>query len=545
MNFVTAEFFIFLTLLFILYYLPPLRRIQWVVLLCGSIIFYLRTGIPFFVFIAGAAVLTWGGALLLEWTHKAEKDAKAALDTSDKAAKKALKAKYARRVSLILVPFLFVLFGVLVFMKYYNFAVKEFNALMNILRPGTAPVSFLYMVLPLGISFYTFQAAGYLIDVARGTVHAEKNFFKILLFLTFFPQIVQGPISPFDRLFPQLVSEHRFDFSHFKSGAELMLWGYFKKIVIAERLFPVVNTVPADFPSYSGSAGLFALLSYALYLYADFSGGIDIIRGIAEISGIDMVENFRRPYFSETLTEYWNRWHMSLGQWMKTYVFYPLAVSSSFDRIRKGIGKTRFGKSAYGKHVANVFPGCLSTFIVFILIGLWHGAELRYLAFGLFNGTVLALSMLFAPAFLGLNRLLHIKTGSFPFKLFRIFRTFLLVLAGYVFDIAPSVSGAFGMVKKMFCDQNPSFFFEEELFPLFQVSEEQFALDITILIISAIFLFAVSLWQEKRNTPVRSWLNTRPYVLQFVLLLFFTLFVLTYGIYGPDYDVQGFVYMNF
>ncbi len=545
MNYVTARFLIFFALVFLLYYLPPLRKLQWLVLLCGSLVFYAKTGPAFLVFIVGASLVTWGGALCIDAAFRAEKEAREALDPSDKAAKKALKAAFSRRIRLLLSLFLLILFGVLVFMKYFNFAVTQFNHLLGLLKPGSLPVPFLYMVLPLGISFYTFQAAGYLIEVSRGTVPAQRNPLKILLFLSFFPQIVQGPISTYEQLFPQLVAAHSFDFNRLKSGLELMLWGYFKKIVIADRLDGIVRTVPVSFPAYSGSANLFALLVYALYLYADFSGGIDIIRGVAEILGIDMIDNFRRPYFSRTLSEYWTRWHISLGNWMKTYVFYPLAVSASFDRLRKLLGKSGFGKTAFGKHAANVAPGCLATFVVFVIIGLWHGAETRYLAFGVFNGAVLGLSLLFAPLFQGMTKALHINPQSPLFRLFQIARTFLLILMGYVFDIAPSLSGAFGIVKKILTDQNLSFFFKEELFPLFQASDDQVILDLTILAASTLFLFAVSLWQERRKAPVREWLNTRPFALQYVFLLFAVLFVLTYGIYGPDYDVRGFVYMNF
>lgn len=545
MSYVSTGFGIFLILTVIAYYLPLFKRCQWVVLLVASLVFYAATGIPFMVFILAATVVTYLGALALDGIIQARDLEKSRLDKTDREAKKRLNLKYTKLGRGVLILCLIIVFGILVFMKYCNFTIVILNSLFSLshINLSFSPV---YMVLPLGISFYTFQAGGYLIDVYHGKVRAEGNFLKTLLFLIFFPQIVQGPISQFEQLEPQLTGRHEFDFINLKYGCELIAWGFFKKSVIADRAAPIVGNITADYLSYSGTASFFAVLIYALQLYADFSGGIDIIRGVAEVLGIDMIENFRRPYFSTSINDYWTRWHISLGEWMKNYIFYPLAISKGFDRIRKGIKKSAVGNSGYGKHLSNVMPGCLATIIVFLIIGLWHGAEMKYVGFGLYNGLIITVSMLLTPVFNFMNDKLKTERARLPFRIFQIIRTFVLVLIGYVFDIAPSFSAALNMMKRTVTDFDLNFFVESELPFLFgDVSANQAHLSYIILIVTTIFLFAVSLVQEITGIKIRDYLNERHTAVQFILLFAGVIFILTYGIYGPGYDVQGFVYMQF
>ena len=545
MSYVTISFCVFTALTLIAYYLPLLKRFQWLVLLIASLVYYAFTGIPFMIFILAATVITYLGAISLDGILKSRDLEKSRLDKSDKEGRKSLNRKYEREGRGVLVLCLLIVFGILVFMKYCNFTIGLLNTLFSFAHVNAA-LSPIYMVLPLGLSFYTFQAGGYLIDVYHGKVQAERNFLKTLLFLIFFPQIVQGPISSFEQLHPQLTGKHEFDFINIKFGLELVAWGFFKKSVIADRAAPIVSNITSDYLAYSGTASLFAVLVYALQLYADFSGGIDIIRGIAQMMGIDMTENFRRPYFSVSINDYWTRWHISLGNWMKNYIFYPLAVSKGFDKIRKGIKKSGIGGSSYGKHLSNVMPGCIATVIVFLLIGLWHGAELKYVGFGLYNGFIIMISMLLTPFFAFLNTKLKTASYKLPFRIFQSLRTFVLVAIGYVFDIAPSLSGAFDMMKRSVADFHISYFSENELPILFgEVSAQQMQLNYIILIISTLFLFAVSLVQEITGREIRGILNERPAALQWILLFAGAIFVFTYSIYGPGYDVQGFVYMQF
>ena len=236
------------------------------------------------------------------------------------------------------------------------------------------------LVLPLGISFYTFQTMGYVIDVYRGKFRAAKNPAKFALFASFFPQIVQGPIAFYSDLAYQLYAPHDFNYNRFKSGGILALWGLFKKLVIADRAVAMVKLVAGNYSDFKGTYILMAVCMYAIQLYADFSGGIDICRGFAEMLGITMAQNFRQPYFSRSLTEYWHRWHITLGEWLRTYLFYPISISKPFLKMGKQLKKHGL------KHLGKVLPTSIASLITFIVIGVWHGAAWKYVAFGLFNG---------------------------------------------------------------------------------------------------------------------------------------------------------------
>lgn len=250
---------------------------------------------------------------------------------------------------------------------------------------------------------------GYIVDVYREKTEAQHNPFKLLLFVSFFPQIVQGPISIYDQLANQLFEPHEFNFTRMKYGMELILWGFFKKLIIADRAVIAISTVTADYGKYGGTTLTFTILLYALQLYADFSGGIDISRGVAQIFGIDMIDNFKRPYFSKSINEYWRRWHISLGGWLKNYLFYPIAMSNVFLNAGKKIKGTRFGKTAAGTHVSKVLPTSVASLIVFLVVGVWHGASWKYVAFGLWNGLIIMLSILLQPVFDGITDKLHIN----------------------------------------------------------------------------------------------------------------------------------------
>lgn len=189
--------------------------------------------------------------------------------------------------------------------------------------------------MPLGLSYFIFQSVGYVIDVYRGKLSAQKNPLKYGLFVSFFPQMVQGPISRYDQLAPQLLSQRSLDWRDLKLGIQLCLWGYFKKLVIADRAAVLVNAVITENCPYGGAIIASGILFYCIQLYCDFSGGIDITRGVARMFGIDMAENFRRPIFAMSLTEYWRRWHITLGAWMRDYVFYPLSLSKTFGKLSR------------------------------------------------------------------------------------------------------------------------------------------------------------------------------------------------------------------
>lgn len=541
MTYTSWIFPIFLLAVSVIYFRFPSGKYQWTVLLAASYIFYLWAGWQMAGFLILATGSIYLSAIRIE---RIAAETKAILVAHKKewtsGQKRQCKEQGKKRKKRILTAALVLNFGILAFLKYYNFFTEGVSGLLS-LAGIHGPGLQLRLLLPLGISFYTFQSTGYLIDVYRGKYPAEKNPFRFALFVSFFPQIVQGPISFYDQLAGQLFEEHRANEENIRNGVFLMVWGYFKKMVIADHTVTLITTVSADYTAHSGTVIFLTVLVYAVQLYADFSGGIDISRGFAEVLGIRMAENFRRPYFAISINDYWRRWHITLGAWMKTYIFYSLATSRRFLDMGKHM-RERMSGTAAGAHIAKVFPTALSSLITFLVVGIWHGSNLKYLAFGVWNGGVIMLSILLQPLFDRIMQLLHIPAKSVGWRILQTLRTFLIVLVGYVFDIAPNLAGALDMLRRCITDLS---FNLDEISQALSESGLGFP-NLILLIVCTLFLFAVSLIQERDPaTTIRQRIWQKPPVRRWAVLMAALLAIAIFGCYGPGYQVSEFVYMQF
>ena len=557
-SYTSLNFLLFVAATMLFYFALPLKRQKWVVLLVASMFFYAVAGYKYAYFILFTSLSTY---LIALWIEKISRDSKAALKKNksewDRNQKKAYKNKIKVQKRLVMTLALVLNFGILAAVKYYNFFAGSLNDVLgNFGMDFSAPMMQITMV--LGISFYTFQSMGYIVDVYREKTPAQKNPFKLLLFVSFFPQIVQGPISIYDQLAEQLYEPHKFDFTRVKHGMELILWGFFKKLVIADRAVIVINAVStpvggnvslsdaiSHYSSYNGTTLTFIVLMWALQLYADFSGGIDISRGVAQIFGIDLIDNFKRPYFSKSINEYWRRWHISLGAWMKNYVFYPIAMSNVFLNASKKMKGTRFGKTAAGAHISKVLPTSVASLIVFLLVGIWHGADWKYVAFGVWNGVIIMLSIIMQPLFDAALDKLHIKRERPWYALFAMFRTFLIVLVGYVFDVAPSFGEGMNTIIKFFTNQN----FAQGIEQIWGLQYNGSWLDYQDYIILAlgiaIMLFVSIMQERKPQITLRERMDEKPFALRFILLYLAIMAVVIFGIYGSGFNASSFVYMQF
>ena len=540
MTYTSINFIFFVLVTALLYFALPLKKHKWIVLLAASIFFYLVAGYKYAMFILFTAVSTY---LIGLWIDKISKNSKALLKKNKAEWDRETKKKYKNKVKVqkrLVMAFALVLnFGILAFLKYFNFFAGSLNDIL-----GNFGINFsiptLALFLPLGISFYTFQSMGYIVDVYREKTAAEKNPLKFMLFVSFFPQIVQGPISIYDQLAHQLYEPHSFDFTRFKHGMMLILWGFFKKLIIADRAVIAINTVTDSYNSYGGSTLLFTILLYSVQLYADFSGGIDISRGVAQIFGIDMIDNFKRPYFSKSINEYWRRWHISLGAWLKNYLFYPVAMSNVFINASKKMKGTRFGKTAAGAHIAKVLPTSVASLIVFLVVGIWHGADWKYVGFGLWNGLIIMVSILLQPVFDIILEKLHINPKAAWYSVFQMLRTFIIVLVGYVFDVAPGINESMNTFKLILTNQS---FAQARA----QISELGLGKkDFIVILVGIIVIFTVSVIQERHpSTTIREMLDKKPFILRFALIFIGIMAVIVYGIYGSGYNPADFVYMQF
>ena len=541
MAYTTITFLMFVLLVTAAYYWFPVKKYQWTVFLAASYLFYLWASWSVAAFILLTTITVYFAALAMHKNIGQTKETVASHKADwDREQKKLYKEEMKKKRRWVLVLTLVLNLGILGFLKYFNLLAGGMNHLLH--GAGASQmIPALKLFLPLGISFYTFQATGYLIDVYREKFEPERNLAKFALFVSFFPQIIQGPISFYDQLAHQLFAERRFSYKNLKYGALLMVWGYLKKMVVADRAVSLIQTVTADYTQYNGTVILLTVLTYALQLYADFSGGIDISRGVAEILGIQMEENFRRPYFAVTINDYWRRWHITLGAWMKNYVFYSLAMSKRFLKMGKDM-KQKFGSTKAGAHIAKVFPTGLASFLTFLLVGIWHGANMKYVAFGVWNGGVIMLSILMQPVFDRALERFAINTKSRCWHGFQIFRTFLIVLVGYMFDIGENFTAAMAMLGKCFTDfsLNKAQIWEQLL--ACGLTKE----DYVLLIISGIFIFCVSLVQERHSdTTIRALLEQKYRKSQWVILMLALLAIAIFGVYGPGYSTADFVYMQF
>ncbi len=488
-NLRSYTFVIFLAVTLLCYYRVPGRR-QWLCLLAASAVFYAFSGAVNFVFILLSAAATFLGALAAERLDGALKDRKSALPKDEF---KAEKARVRTKKRIVLAAVLTADAGVLACLKYWNAAVAFLSA-----QTG-AGLDFLYfaghrtLLLPLGISFYTFQTLAYFLDVYNGKYACERNFPRYFLFVSFFPQLIQGPINRFDRLGGQLREEHPFDFENVKRGVLLILFGAMKKYCVADMLVERISALfDRPYTNLPGSLILLGILSFSIYQYADFSGGIDMAAGVSKLFGIEMQPNFRQPYFATSLADFWRRWHISLGLWMKDYVFFPLALTKTMQGIGKRCARV-------SRHLSRVVPAGLANIAVFLLVGIWHGPEMHYVLWGLFNGLVIALSDALRPAFDRLSAALRVNTKSAGFRVFQIARTFIIVNIGAYFDRIREVPKSFLYLRRTFTDfGGPAVFrskaYLKDIFGSFRDVESQ----LVLIFLAGAVMLAVSVLRERK-----------------------------------------------
>lgn len=541
MLFTSLTFVGFLALLFLFYYgLPKLTggkitSLQWIVLLVFGYAFYLSGGVEYLFFILFTTFVSYFTARAIERHAKREDGFLLSVkDLMPKEARKELQAKGKAQRRRILAVGLILNFGMLAVLKYTAFLFTNVNALLQLFHVSNAlPVPSL--LLPMGISFYTFQTTGYLIDVYRKKTEAEPNAAKFMLFVSFFPQLVQGPISRHSDLAPQLYQPHPFSFEVFYKGFQRVLWGFCKKLIVADRVMIAIKTILAEPESYTGGYVFLLILLYSVQIYADFTGGIDITIGVAEMLGIRVAENFRRPFASRSTEEYWKRWHISMGAWFQDYIFYPLAVSKYMLRL------TKFCREKFGKEFSRRVSVYLCTIVTWFLTGLWHGAAWNFIVWGLLNCAVLLISQELKPLYEKLRQKFPRLTSSAAYGAFMAVRTFLLMGFIRVLDCYRDVSTTFSMVGTIFTTWNASELFSNGIFSL---GLEMF--DYAVLAVGIVTMYLVSrLGDDATKTgSLRDKLWNRP-ALSAVLVCAMLLSIVLFGTYGIGYDASQFIYDQF
>lgn len=482
MNYLSLDFVGFVAAVFLAYYIMP-KKVRWGVLLLASLGFYALFDLKYVAFLLFATLSTYATALIVE--------------------KGKLKG---------LLISLCILLNAGVW-----FYIKELSwVLTTAARVFDFTVPTLKILVPVGISYFTLQAIAYLVDVARGKVQAEKNPLKYLLFLSWFPAIVQGPISRYDQLMPQLTNPNKFSFDRTRDGLVLVLYGLVKKMVIADRIAIFANYCFNNHADLQGVILYLGAIAYSLQLYADFSGCVDICRGVSRLFGVELIENFRSPYSSRSIKEFWNRWHISLSSWLKDYIYIPLGGN------RKG-----------------TFVKYLNIFIVFLVSGLWHGAGFQFFAWGIMHAAFQIAGAITDPLRRKIKDRLDITKDSFVERVLQTLITFHLVALAWIVFRSSGLATAMVYIKNMFGEAQPWVLFDGSVFT-HGVSQTAF----NVLLVNIVLLFVAERKFPTSDSFVTALTNNHLIIRWFVyLVLIFN--VLLFGVYGSGYDLSGFLYGGF
>ena len=527
---VMSYFAIAVAVALILYYALP-KRVRWIALLVASVLFYGVTSTYMSVFVLTTAVGVYFGARAiggrndrLEEACKAvaaEADGGGVLNDTER-----LKTSAKRKNKAVIVCTVVFNLGLLAFLKYYNFFGSSLCSLLTLMG---AKIEFrsLDLILPMGISFYTLSAIGYMTDVHRKKYAPEKNFFKILLFLAFFPTVMEGPICRYDQNAPSIFEGHDADYKGMAHGAQRILWGIFKKLVVADRLFVVVDKIAGSALSVSGVASLIFILGYTIQLYADFSGFTDIALGTAELFGVKLPENFRQPFFAKSAQEFWQRWHITLGAWLKEYVFYSVALSPAMMKFSKRI------KKKHKNHFTKILPTGIALLCVWLCNGLWHGPQWNYIVYGLYYFVIIFGGMLFEPLFGKLYKKLKIDKNALGLRIFRHVRTLLIILVGETLFGARSVGDALHILGYLFVPYGGSV-----------VALGLAWYEYVVLLFGVAAIFAVDILKE-RGINLRDGIDALRLPLRWGVYIAAVAIVVVFGAYGSAYTSVPFMYGNF
>jgi alginate O-acetyltransferase complex protein AlgI len=481
MLFNSIEFLIFFPLVVIVYFLVPLRlRIP--LLVIASYYFYMSWRAEYIILIIVSTLIDYFAGRKLGG------------DIRNKSRKIFLALSLISNL------------GILSFFKYFNFFSESIHSFLSIGNVNYTPAEF-SLLLPVGISFYTFQTLSYTINVYRGVQKPESNFIKFALYVSFFPQLVAGPIERADRLLPQFDKENSIDYYRITDGLKLMAWGFFKKLVVADRLAAIVNNVYNDPTNFSGIPLLLATYFFAFQIYCDFSGYSDIAIGAARVLGYNLMENFRQPYFSESIADFWRRWHISLSSWFRDYVYIPL-------------GGNRVGEE-------RLFMNLL---IVFIVSGLWHGANWTFVVWGSLHGFLMVASIFGSKFIKRFAPLRFPEPKSSLVTGVKIFATFHLVLLSWVFFRANSLSDALYIIRNIFTRFEFTTGYGLNLGGFYEI---------VITAAALLTLLLVDFFREKGFTS--SSMRTRPIYLRWALYYVLIFSILLFGEFG----ISEFIYFQF
>lgn len=507
MSVTSLYFLLFLLICVSIYYIIP-KKGQWGALLIASLLFFVAaSGVKLALYLIVISLDTYLGAKYIG------------------------KCTNAKSKKMVLLFSIMIPLAILIVLKYCGFVLRLIGLVLKPMGVGIN-TEFGFLA-PLGLSYFTLSAIGYIVDVYWEIIEPQTNYFKYLLFVSYFPSLTSGPLMRYSKMRDQLFEERTFDHIRVLYGFERILWGLFKKLVIADRTAIVVNTIYNNYENYDGWYIVVAVIMFALQLYTDFSGCMDIVYGASECFGIYLPENFNTPFFSQTVSEFWKRWHITMGEWFQDYILYPILNSRLFLNLRTII------KKQFGKKASKTVPTYLGLFITWICIGIWHGGQYKYIvASGLLPGFYLIMGQVCTPLFNKMIKILRINTETFSWKVFRMIRTFFCLCTSWIFVRATSLSEGIQIIRRI-PHNNIWILTDDSLLELGLTWKDYNVLWGGLLII----LFFEIL--KYKGVKIREKLVKQNLFFQWGILLVALFASIILGIYGPGYDASEFIYKNF
>lgn len=519
MTITSLEFAAFVMVVFAVFAICP-RKSRWIVLLAGSMLFYVIAGPEFVPFLVATIISIWlsSAAIGRIWERqRADFDQ----NTYSPAEKKCRRQKDQRKAKAIVILAVCINIGYLILEKALLYRAARASDLSAAAR----------VIVPLGISYYSFSTVGYLLDVYWKRYDYERNVFRFALYAAYFPHITQGPISRYNLLGQELKKELTLDYTRVTQGLQLVLWGVCKKLVIADRAMVFVSEAFAVTDG-EGMAYLIALALDVVQIYADFSGYMDIMRGVSELFGVELERNFDHPFQARSVSEFWRRWHMTLGGWFKDYVYYPITISGWHKRISK------WSKQCLSPRMAKLLAAGIPIMTTWLLTGIWHGNGVGYVAWGIYYGTLITASVVWSDVLSSLPGRIGIRTDCFSYRLFQMLRTGCIFAGGRLLTKGGSFSSTLRIIRQIITNTH--------VLPLFTGEMMGYGLNglnWQILIIGICLQAGVELLQVKGE--VRGMIARQNLPFRWMLYLAGMLVVLVYGVYGSAYSTEGFAYQNF
>lgn len=499
MLFNSIDFILFFPAVVVLYYLIP-HKLRYLWLLVCSYYFYMCWNPKYALLILFSTVITYASGILIEKVRN---------DSAEKTGNRG-----QRRAKMCVALSFSLNLAVLCYFKYFGFLINNLNHVLSELHI-TFKIPDFDILLPVGISFYIFQALSYTIDVYRNEVPAERNFLKYALFVSFFPQLVAGPIERSGNLLTQIHRQQKFRFRNFQEGSCLMVWGFVLKLVIADRIAMIVNLVYGNPAQYQGFYIVVATVLFAFQIYCDFNGYTMIARGCARMMGFELMENFRAPYYAGSVAEFWRRWHISLTSWFRDYLYIPLGGN------RKGRERKFF-----------------NLMVVYAVSGLWHGAAWGYVLWGLLNGVYQIAGELLQPLRDWVVKVFSIDRTCVSHRILKVVTTFILVDFSWLFFRAASLGEAAKILKNLNCF-NPQIFVDGSLY---EVGGGKSSFLFLLCMLMGLLLLD---FLKHKKTDVLGMVLYSGIWFRTLLLAVGTWMIIIFGIYGAEYEASQFIYFQF